>query len=216
VIKGHTYLRWQGNVDTLAAVMRGVPPNWDPNGMATWARFTVLWVQRRHREALTMLEASRAQLSRDAFVYQPVSLMRAQVFEAMGDEANARAAYTKARGLIEDSIAARPEDASRRVALGLVLAGLHLNEQAVSEARRAMEMVPLSQANTAATAFMGVAVEVFGRAGKLDEAFELLELLLAIPAGREVTIPYLRLWPGFDPLRHDLRFEPLLDRFATR
>lgn len=62
--------------------------------------------------------------------------------------------------------------------------------------------------------FMGVAVEVFGRVGELNEAFKLLELLLAMPAGREVTIPFLRVWAGFDPLRSDPRFDQLLERFA--
>jgi hypothetical protein len=35
-----------------------------------------------------------------------------------------------------------------------------------------------------------------------------------MPAGREVTIPFLRVWPGFDPLRSDPRFDQLLERFA--
>jgi hypothetical protein len=62
---------------------------------------------------------------------------------------------------------------------------------------------------------MGMAVEVFGRVGELDAALELLELLLAMPAGREVTIPFLQVWPGFDPLRSDARFEKLLERFTV-
>ena len=43
----------------------------------------------------------------------------------------------------------------------------------------------------------------------------LLELLFSMPAGREASVPLLRVWPGFDPLRSDPRFEELLARFAT-
>jgi hypothetical protein len=43
---------------------------------------------------------------------------------------------------------------------------------------------------------------------------ELLELLFSMPAGREVTLAFLRVWPGFDPLRENSRFEELLGRFA--
>jgi len=216
VIKGHTYLRWKGTPDTLAAVLQSVPANWDPAGMTTWARYTVLRVQRRYADALAMLDASGSKLSRDGLVYQPTALMRAQCYEALGDRAKARAYYEAARAMLTDSVAKRPNDGSIRVVLGLVHASLGNKQDAVREARRAMDLASLSQASTAATAFTGVAVEVFARAGELDPAFELLELLFAMPAGREVTIQYLRVWPGFDPLRTDPRFDQLLARFAQR
>jgi hypothetical protein len=61
---------------------------------------------------------------------------------------------------------------------------------------------------------MGGALEVFVALGEADAAFELLELLLAIPAGREVSVPLLRLDPAFDVLRSDPRFDELLGRFS--
>ncbi len=215
VIKGHTYLRWRGSVDTLAAVLRSVPVDWDPNGMTTWARYTVLRVQRRYAEALAMLESSRSALSRDGLVYQPRALMRGQCYEALGDRARARSHYEAARAMLADSVRAQPGDPSIRVVLGLAYASLGQREDAVREARRAMDLAPLSENSPGATAFMGVAVEVFGQVGELDTAFELLELLFAMPAGREVTIPFLRLWPGFDSLRNDPRFDQLLNRFTV-
>ena len=212
VLKGHTYLRWKGTPDTLAAVLERVPANWDPAGMTTWARYTVLRVQRRYADALAMLDASGSALSRDGLVYQPTALMRAQCYEALGDRPKARSYYEVARAMLADSVARRPNNGSIRVVLGLVYASLGRKEEAVREARRAMELAP--PGHPAASAFMGVAVEVFARAGDFDAAFELLELLFAMPAGREVTIQYLRLWPGFDPLRADPRFDQLLARFG--
>ena len=215
VIKGHTYLRWRGIVDTLAGVLRSVPADWDPDGMTTWARYTVLRVQRRYAEALAMLDSSRSMLSRDGLVYQPTALMRAQCYEALGDRVRARSHYETARAILADSVRAHPNDPSIRVVLALAHASLGEGQDAMREARRAMDLAPLSENSPGATAFMGVAVEVFGRVGELDTAFELLELLFAMPAGREVTIPFLRLWPGFDPLRNDPRFEQLLNRFTV-
>ena len=58
--------------------------------------------------------------------------------------------------------------------------------------------------------------QVFGRVGEIDGAMELVELLFSMPAGREVTVAFLRVWPGFDPLRGDSRFEEVLGRFAER
>ena len=215
VIKGHTYLRWKGIPDTLADAMQTIPPEWDPEGMATWARYTALWTQRRYSDALDMLDRSRAQLSRDGLVYQPMPLMRARLYDTMGERAKARSSYLLAREVLEDSVASRPGDASIRIALGLAYAGLGRPVEAEREARKAMELVPLASNTPAATAFMGGAVEVFARAGETDAALELLELLFSMPAGREVTRSFLRVWPGFDGLRHDPRLEELLVRYAT-
>jgi hypothetical protein len=98
----------------------------------------------------------------------------------------------------------------------MAYAGLGQREEAVREARRAMELTPVARNTVAAMAFMGGAVEVFGRAGEIDGALELLELLFSMPAGREATVAYLRVWPGFAPLREDPRFDELLARFPGR
>jgi tetratricopeptide (TPR) repeat protein len=161
-----------------------------------------------------MLDQSHSLISRDGLVYQPTPLMRAEILHGIGDHSNARIQYDAARAVLVDSLAVHPDDPSIRAALGLAYAGLGMADDAVREANRAMELRPLGS-SLGATAFMGIAVEVFGRVGQLDPAFDLLELLFSLPAGREVTIPFLRVWPGFDPLRMDPRFEPLLERFAS-
>ena len=132
------------------------------------------------------------------------------------DRAALDAMSAAARALMADSAAAHPNDPSIHAALGLALAGLGLKRDAISEAERAMEIEPVSKNSRAATAHMGIAVEIFARVGELDRAFETLELLLSMPSGREASIPFLRVWPGFDPLRSDPRFDQLLERFSVK
>ena len=214
VIRGHTYLRSKGAPESLAAAMRTIPLDWDPDGMATFARYSAMRAQRRYAEALAMLDQSHAALSRDGLVYHPHALMRAQLLDDLGDRARAEPHYREAAAVLVDSLAAHPDNASIRVTLALAYAGLDRKQDALAEARRAIAAVPISQRVTSATAFMGIAVEAFARIGEIDAALDLLELLFAMPAGREVTVPYLRLWPGFDPLRNDPRFEALLNRYS--
>jgi TolB-like protein/Tfp pilus assembly protein PilF len=215
VIKGQAYLRWTGMPDTLAAAMETVPADWDPNGMATYARYTALWVQRRYADALDMLERSRCELSHDGHVYQPISLMRARLQEGLGHRKLARASYATARSVLQDSVDAHPADPAIRISLALAYAGLGRASDAVREARRAMGLVHPGRSTVEATAVMGGAVEAYAEAGEIGAALNLLELLFSMPAGREVSAPFLRAWPGFDPLRKDPRFDELLTRFAA-
>ena len=215
MVKGHAYLRWKGIPDTLAAIMVDIPPDWDPGGVATYARYTALWIQRRYADALAVLTGSRSELYRDDFLYEPMVLLRARLHDALGDRKMARATYTSARAIIRDSVAADPTDPRRRIALGLAYAGLGLTSEAVREARRALELAPTAKDAALATVVMGGAAEVFAQVGEADRALELLELLFSMPAGRTVTVALLRVWPGFDPLRKDPRFEELLSRFAA-
>ena len=101
-----------------------------------------------------------------------------------------------------------------RIALGLAYAGLRRRADAMREARTATEIVPLTESTPIATAFMGGAVEIYARLGEADAALELIEMLLAMPAGREISVPLLRVDPVYDKLRSDPRFNALLDRFS--
>jgi TolB-like protein len=225
VYRGYSFLRWQGISDTLAATLRGIPATWDPNGMGTLARYMAARVERHHSEALAVLNASDHDVSFDMYTYRPLTLLRAQTYDALGDHVRARSNYEAARVLLVDSIAAHPEVdldysmatpvARMRIALGLAYAGLGRKQEAAVEARRAMELAPLSTNIQSATAAMAGAAEVFTQAGDTNTALRLLELLLGMPAGREISVPLLRKDPAYDPLRGDPRFERLLTRFST-
>jgi tetratricopeptide (TPR) repeat protein len=215
VIKGQAYLRWKGTADTLAALLEQVPPGWDPCGLVTFSRYTAYSVQRRYADGIAMLERAPTMLCHDFFVYQPNSLMRARLYDGMGDRARARSSYAAARRLLQDSLRVHPDDPHIRVSLGYAEAGLGRRAEAVREGRRALELAPIAKGSEVAQVVMGGAVEVFAKAGQHDAALDLLELLFSMSAGRDASVPLLRVWPGYDPLRGDPRFEQLLVRFAA-
>jgi eukaryotic-like serine/threonine-protein kinase len=212
--RGFVFLRWRGTVDSLDSAMRGASA-WDPDGMGTWARYTVANIRRRHIEALNVLKVSHSSISQDPLLYRPHALLRAQTYDALRQTVRARASYEAARALLADSSAAHPNDPRMRVAIGLAYAGLGHHDDASREARYALTLAPLAKSPAVATAAMGGAAEVFARAGELTASLELLELLLAMPAGREVSVALLRVDPAFDPLRRDPRFEQMLRRFSV-
>ncbi len=214
IIRGHAFLRLEGSVDSLEAALTRVPASRDDRGMTTFARYTVLRIQRRPADAIRLLDGAQHPISWDEVLYRPVTLLRAPMLRDIGDHAGSRESYEAARAMLVESVAAHPEEPSIRIALSLAYAGLGRRAEAIREARQAIAIAPLVTDNVRATAAMGGAIEVFAQLGEHDAALELLELLLAIPAGREVSVPLLKIDPMFDPLRGDPRFGAMMERFS--
>src|SRR5256884_185546 len=119
-----------------------------------------------------------------------------------------RAYSDSARAVLEADVKKRPEDAGFRAALGLAYAGLNRKADAIREARRSLELLPLSK-----DAYFGAArvvnlAHVYALVGESEAAIEQLKLLLSIPS--EISIPLLRGDPNWDSLRGDPRFQRLL------
>ncbi len=215
LIKGYTFTRWYGTSDTLAAALERIPPDWDDRGMATFARVYVARLRRRPEDAVAALVASRQTVSEDELVYRPHSLLRGMAYDATGDSTTARAHYDTARAMMEDSVAVHPNDPRLYIALGMSLAGLGRREDAIRAAQRAMVLAPISVDVARATCFMGGAAEIYAFLGENDSAIALLDRLLQLPAGREASVPLLRVDPAYDRLRNDSRFERMLQRYVT-
>ena len=212
-IRGQVYLRWQGQVDTLAAVLDLIPQGWDQAGVRTYTRVTVARIRRRHADALHALDEARV-MPNDGLLYRPIPLLRGQLFAKLGDSTQARRHFRVAEQMLRDTVTQQPNNPGAHIALGLAYAGLGKADLAKAEARRAMALAPLSQNAMIATAFAGGAAEIYTIVGDSDEALKLLGLLLAMPAGREVSVPLLRVDPVWDPLQKDPRFQRLLQQYS--
>ena len=77
-----------------------------------------------------------------------------------------------------------------------------------------MELAPMSADIARATGFMGGAAEIFAFLGENDAAIRLLDRLLQLPAGREASVPLLRMDPAYERLQDDPRFQQMLQRHA--
>jgi serine/threonine-protein kinase len=214
LVRAHQFLRRDGTIDSLEAALDRIPVERDVEDMRTFTLHTIARLRRRPADALLALDVARYGISRDDMFYRPVSLMRAQALADLGHAAAARVSYEAARALLQDSVDAHPDDVRIRGALSIAHAGLGRRVDALREIRSALDLVPLGGNHVANTGVMGDAVEVYTRLGELDAAFALLDLMFTLPAGREISVPLLRVDPLFDPLRTDPRFDQLIQRFS--
>jgi TolB-like protein/Tfp pilus assembly protein PilF len=175
----------------------------------------LLLAQRKYQEVLQL----GATLPDDTFAAVPGSLAfkyfpMGIAHKALGDDAAARAAFLKAKNILEEQLKLKPDDADLRVQFAKLLAWLGEKDAAIAEAQRAIDLRPESK-----DAFEGPQVteqvaQVYTILGDNTRAIDLLDELLSRPS--EVTSQSLKLDPAWDPLRNDPAFQALFAKYAGK
>jgi serine/threonine-protein kinase len=130
-----------------------------------------------------------------------------------GDETSARTALTMALAEQKEEIR-NPDDVWLLSRLGLIDAVLGKKEEALSEGRRAIEMLPTVKDSITEGYVKRYFVMICAWAGERELALEYLEVVARIPGGP--SYGDLRLSPLWDPLRGDPRFEKIVASLAPK
>jgi len=104
----------------------------------------------------------------------------------------------------------QPDYAQALCALGVIDAALGRKEDALSEGRRAVELLPITKDAWAGAEVLTNLAIIYAWVGEKDLAIKQLEEVLPIPTD-ELSYGKLRLHPYWDPLRGDPRFEKLVE-----
>ena len=112
------------------------------------------------------------------------------------------------RAAISEQLAAAPQDAERHVLLGVALAYLGRKDEAIGEARRGVELLPLAKDARTGAYLQHQLVRVYILTGEHERAIDALAPLLQTPY--ILTPGWLRIDPNFDPLRSNPRFAKLV------
>ena len=144
----------------------------------------------------------------DQFRHVPLSLLSALVRRQMGDPAGAAAAFDSARTALSALVDEHPEDPRYYSSLGLALAGLGLDDEAVREGREGLRLMPPEVEAWRGGSRVVDLARIYAMTGRTDDAIEQLEHIMSIPG--DMSAWELRLDPTWDPLRGDPRFEALI------
>jgi len=202
---------WKGDLSVMENELSQVPTGVDPDGLVTFARIELLLLQRKFSDALAILWQS----AQNASHYdKPRELFEGAIYTFLNDKEKAISAFERARPIAEKALRESPDDASRHITLGLILAGLGEKELAIAEGKRAVELLPESQDAFDGPKTTVALAQIYTWTGQSDQALQILERSLGTPNG--VTVAFLKLDPMWDPLRSDPRFQALIDRHESK
>jgi TolB-like protein len=195
--------------------VKSIPMNNEEKLRIAGGRLDVFLLERRYQEALHEAES----LSDDFLAGIPAALCGKYYLlgfarKALHDEAGARAAFLKAKDLVEVQLKKSPDSPDLRIQLAKVLAYLGEKDAALTEARRATELLPESKDAFGGPEITAGVAEVCAIVGENARAIELLDGLLGRPS--PVTVALLKLSPAWDPLRKDPRFQALIDKYSAK
>ncbi len=117
-----------------------------------------------------------------------------------------------ARLLLERYVSSDPGEPYYHLFLGRAYAGMGRKEDAIAQALKAIELFPISSDAYSAPDFIGVLAEIYTMTGEYDLALGRLDYMLSIPSW--ISIPYIRIWPEFAPLREHPGFGELVGKYS--
>lgn len=216
--KGYTDFWWKGDTTSLKSILGGVPVETDPDGLITACRWDLAMISRDFTTASQVLEASPLnELSYLNGGTTPKSFLLGCVYLAQGNAPAAQKLFEAARQNFEAAVKESSKSAERHANFGLVNALMGRKEEAIREARRAVELKPESKDALDGSLMNAYLALVYVRVGENDLALPLIERLLKTPgpvdsADYSITVNDLKHRWEWDPIRDDPRFQKLIEQ----
>jgi TolB-like protein/Tfp pilus assembly protein PilF len=202
----------QGDPVAAQALLAQVPLEFSPDGGIWWARFTTALYLRDYDAANRVSAATPAKFA----THDEQSWTEGQIARARGDKQKAQSVFAAARKWL-DAATGSPKVLSKGqwekhqqyFAFAARLdAGLGRKEEAICEARRAVDLVPIAQDSYWGPELVANLALVYAWTGERDRALEQLEIVATIPTGP--SYGDLRFNPCWDELRGDPRFDKIV------
>ena len=198
----------QGDPAAAQSILEQIPLDFSPDTWMWNSRFTAPLYLRDYDAADRSIAVTPAKWAYRAFD-GPSSWAQGQVARARGDRQKALAAFADARMKMQPELGDKPEVTRVLSTVAIVDAGLGQKEDAIREARRAVELLPIAKDSLNGPALVANLAVVYAWTGEGARALEQLEIVATLP-GLGPTYGDLRFNPCWDDLRGDKRFDKIL------
>jgi TolB-like protein/tetratricopeptide (TPR) repeat protein len=215
VARSWVEMEWKANTrllhETIASVLKQ-----NPGAIVSFDQYYIALVM--YERDFSGAEKAIAAMPRQGLgidqVTLPVPFWKGLLARMQGDSAAAEAAFAAARTEVEPVVRDQPNYASAVCALGLIDAGLGRKQQAIEEARRACELLPIAKDSINGVHMMEYLAVVYAWTGEKDLALEQLKATLPYP--NVISYGQLKLHPYWDPIRGDPRFDEIAASLAPK
>jgi TolB-like protein/Flp pilus assembly protein TadD len=177
--------------------------------------FYLCMAERNYQEVVDRLASLSYDFYESQDFYFHKDLALASVYHVRRELSMMKTHAESARIEIERLVKERPQDPRFHAALGLVYAYLELNEDAVREGQRAVELHPISKDALSGQGYIFDLATIYTIVGEYDSAIDNLENLMSLPSGSLISVHSLQLEPTWDPLRELPRFQQLLKKYSV-
>jgi tetratricopeptide (TPR) repeat protein len=199
----------QGDPVAAQSLLDQVPLDFSPDAFIWQSRFNAALYLRDYDAANRVIAATPAKWADGVFAGQPPeSWADGQVALARGDKQKALAVFAAARKNLDARWGDKPRDEAYFKQAAEFDAGLGRKEDAIHDALRAVELMPIARDSITGPDCVRNLALVYAWTGDRDGALEQLEIVATIPAG--VTYGDLRFNPYWDSLRGDPRFDKIV------
>jgi TolB-like protein/Tfp pilus assembly protein PilF len=199
----------QGDPVAAEALVEQIPLDFNPTPYIWATRFKAALYLRDYDAAGRVLAMTPAKGATDFAVFDgPPEWAYAQVAHARGDKQGALVAFEGARNK-EDASRVNSDSPSYISNSARYDAGLGRKEEAIREARRAVEIQPIATESLNGPVWVANLALVYAWTGERDAALQQLEKIATV-SGYTPTYGDLLLNPCWDDLRSDPRFDKIL------
>jgi len=211
--KSGLILRWEGDIEKARQVIENAEGKVDSRRFALMLA-TLDMSSRDYESALRQLSPITISSFEDASFYY---LMKADIYSLLNDSVQSICYYDSVRQFFESKLvtdSGQPPQVMSLSTVGIAYAyaGLARKEDAIREAQKAGDLLPISKDALFGALVAEYRALVYAKVREYDLAINELQLLLSIPS--EVTVAWLRLDPRWDPLREHARFQELLKKYG--
>jgi TolB-like protein len=198
----------EGDPVAAQALLAQVPLDFSPIEEIWDTRFTAALYLRDYDAANRVIATTPAKFAYVLDGQPPESWADGLVARLRGDKQKALAVFAGARKRLDATWGDKPKDEAYFEQVARLDAGLGRKEEAIREALRAVDLMPIAKDSIAGPDIVRNLALVYAWTGERDRALEQLEIVAKIPAGP--TYGDLRFNPCWDDLRGDKRFDKVV------